>query len=180
MRQYTLIDGSAALDGVPDSIDPSEWLAGKRMSDPGVLELKFSLESGKFRSAIIGGFLPLFHVKFAEVLNSFPVDNIQYYPVKILDQNDGSVEENYLLANIIGLIDCVDLEKSKLKHWKSGMGFNFESMVIDESKTNGAKIFRIESDPTKIVITEDLKDFLVSKEILSGVEVVRTEDYSDW
>jgi hypothetical protein len=29
IKQDTLIEGSVALDGLPESIDPSEWLLGK-------------------------------------------------------------------------------------------------------------------------------------------------------
>jgi hypothetical protein len=53
--------------------------------------------------------------------------------------------------------------------------------VIDERKTNGLSIFRIKDDPSLIIINERLKQHLVDElNILVGVDVIKTEDYSRW
>jgi hypothetical protein len=108
------------------------------------------------------------------------VDNIAYYPVTLRDQNTNEVEGGYWLVNILGLLDCVDMAKSKVKWWPSGMGFNFLSMVIDEQKTHGAKLFRLKDDPTKVIINEELKAFFDKTDMLVGVKLIKTEDYSDF
>ena len=53
-------------------------------------------------------------------------------------------------------------------------------MVIDESKTHGAKIFRLKDRPSRLIISEDLKVHLEKSDTLYGVEVLKTEDFSDW
>lgn len=56
MRQDTMIDGSRSLDGVPDDMDPLEWMQGKYMPPPKEdLVLNLSLESGDYRGDILGG-----------------------------------------------------------------------------------------------------------------------------
>jgi hypothetical protein len=53
-------------------------------------------------------------------------------------------------------------------------------MALDESKTDGAKIFRLKEDPTKVIIHEDLKRFFDETDMLVGVKLIRTEDYADF
>lgn len=183
MRQDTLIDGARSLDGVPDEIEALDWIQGKHMPDPAPgkkLVFELSLESGDYRGDIIDGFLTLYSDELKEALASFGVDNIVYYAVGLHDQNTDTFEGGYWLANIIGLFDCVDMDKSQTKPWVSGIGYDFLSMVIDESKTNGAKIFRLKDDPTKVIIHEDLKLHLEASGAVVGVKLIKTENYSDW
>lgn len=170
-----------ALDGLPDEIDALDWVSGKIMDRPAEdLIVDLSLESGDYRGHIIDGFATLYHESLKEALDSLGVDNILYFPVRLRHQDDGSTEGGYLLTNIIGLLDCVDMAKSKVKYWPSGMGFDFLSMAIDETKTNGAKIFRLKDDPTKVIINQELKDYFDRTDMLVGVILTQAEDYSDW
>jgi hypothetical protein len=169
---------------LPDTMDPLEWIQGRHMPDPSPeqkLILDLSLESGDYRGDIVDGFLTLYSDDLKDALNRLGVDNIEYYPVVLRDQNADTLEGGYSIANIIGLLDCVDMSRSKVKRWRSGMGFHFLSMVIDEQKTHGAKIFRLSDDPTKVIINEDLKKYLVDEtDMLVGVTVLKTEEYADF
>ena len=181
MKQYTLVEGVASLDGLPDDMDPMDWLQGKVIVPPPKdLVLDLSLNSGDFRGDIIGTFATLYSDELKEALETLSVDNVQFFPVRLRDQNDGTTEGGFWLVNIIGLYDCVDVGKSKIKPWVTGIGFDFLSMVLDESKTNGAKIFRLKDDPTKVIINQELKDYFDQTDMLVGVELIQTEDYSDW
>ena len=184
MKQYTLIEGCAAIDAVPDNIDSLDWIQGKHMSDPGngngPLTLDLSLESGDYRGDIIDGLLTLYSDELKEGLEKFGINNITYYPVRLRDQETNETEGGYWIANITVSLDCIDMDKSKIEYRSSGMGFNFLSMVIDESKTNDSKIFRLKKSPTKVIINEELKLHLEENDCLYGVELIKTEDYSDW
>lgn len=181
IKQDVSIEGCAAIDGLPDDMDALDWMQGKRMTKPdSELVLKLALESGDYRGHMITGLSTLFHEDLKDELEKLNVDNIMYYPVRLLDQNTNTTEGGYLLANIIGLLDCIDMEKSNTKPWATGIGFDFLSMVIDSEKTNGAKIFRLKVDPTKIIINQELYDHFISTDMLVGVNLIKTEDYSDW
>lgn len=175
--------GAAAIDGVPDNIDSLDWLRGGLMAsttnrDPLLLDL--ALESGSFRGQIIDGLLTLYRSKLCNALIDFGIDNVQYYPVVLRDQETGKTEDDYFLVNIIGLLDCVDMDKSEVNWWPSGMGFDFVSMAIDEVKTQGLSIFRLKDDPTKVLISDDLKNHLEKNKILGGVKLIEPKDYSDF
>ena len=184
MRQDASVEGSCALDGLPDNMDSLEWMQGRHMPSPSPdrkLILDLSLESGDYRGDIIDGFLTLYSDDLKGALEQQGVDNIEYFPVGLRDQNTNTLEGGYSIANIIGLLDCVDMEKSKVKWRRSGRGFHFLSMVLDERKTHGAKLFRLGADPTKVIINEDLKQYLVDEtDLLVGVKIMRTEDYADF
>ncbi|MDY8135417.1 imm11 family protein [Aquimarina sp. 2201CG5-10] len=184
MKQYKLIEGCAAIDGVPDNIDSLDWTQGKGTADPSnknaPLTLDLTLESGDYRGDIIDGLLTLYSDELKEGLEKLEVNNIMYYPVRLRDQETNKTEGGYWVANIIGLLDCIDMNKSKIEYRSSGIGFNFLSMVIDESKTNNSKIFRLKQSPTKVIINEELKLHLEENDCLYGVELIKTEDYSDW
>lgn len=175
--------GAAAIDGVPDNMDPLDWIKGTVMPPPTEgqnLMLDLSLESGSFRGAIIDGLLTLYHKKLCKALKDFGVDNIQYYPVLLRDQESGKTEDNYFLVNIIGLIDCIDMATSRVQPWPSGRGFDFLSMSIDETKTQGLSIFRLKDDPTKVLISAPLKDFVEKNKVMVGVRLIDPKDYSDF
>lgn len=57
--------------------------------------------------------------------------------------------------------------------------FEILSLVIDETKTNGAKIFRLYNDPTLVIINQELKDYFDETDRLVGVDLIQTEMYSE-
>ncbi len=184
-KQNTLTKQSPlAIDSVPDFICPSDWIKGESMAAPTqngeALQLELSPSGGQFKSGIIDGLLTLYHYRLYDALIEFGINNIQCFPVTLHNQQTDESIVNYRLVNIIGLLDCIDFEKSKTKDWPSGRGFDFLSMVIDRNKVNNLALFRLKDDPTKVIINEDLKDYLQSKKMTSGIQFIATEDYSDW
>lgn len=152
---------------------------------PTDLVLNLSIQSGDYLGSMINSFLPLFHKTLKKALENYGIDNVQYFPVTLVDPNAQTEEDKHItsffVANIIGRLDCVDLNKSKVNYWPSQRGYDLLSTVIDEQKTNGQKIFRIKDDPTLIIINEELKYYLVDQlDEVAGVDVIKTEDYSRW
>lgn len=166
-------------DLFPDSIEPTDWLKGKIIdSPPENLTLDLSLKDGQNYGSVILSYLTLFHYKLEEALTNFGIDTIQYTPVNLREQNSDKILTAYFLVNIIGIYDCLHKNESKKLNFRSSRSFN-----IDESKTNGAKIFRIYEDPTLIFVTEDLKNYLQSLTgdlSLYNVSFEKTENYYNW
>jgi len=182
MRQDTLIDGSRSIDGIPSNIDLEEWIKGIPVPLPGEnLVLDLSLESGEYRGDIIDGFLTCYSDELKEALESQRINNVEYYSIRLRNQETNKTEGGYWLVNIIGRYDCIDLKKSKISRSDSDVDENdykILSLAIDKTKTNGAKIFRLYNDPTLIIINQELKDYFDKTDMLVGVDLIQTEMYS--
>ena len=183
MKQDTEIEGSRIVMDVPDSINPLEWIQGKPVKHPGEnLILDLSKDSGNYIGDITSGLVTIFHDELKEALDKIEVDNIEYYPIRLRNSYTKKTEGGHWLVNIIGCYDCVDLEKSKIRRSDSDIDENdFEilSLVIDETKTKGAKIFRLYNDPTLMIINQELKDYFDETDMLVGVDLIQTEMYSE-
>lgn len=183
LDQDAEIEGSAAVDGLPESMDPIDWIRGKIMpAPPKDLILNLSEASGNYRGDIIDGLITLYHDSLKKVLTDFGVDNIQYFPVKLRNPAGSTrpmpVENGYWIANIIGVIKCVDRKNSTLIPLPSGIGEDLGPFQILASKTKGAPIFRLAEDPTLVIVTEKLVDHLIASEIC-GVRCRNTKTEFD-
>lgn len=184
ISQDTLIEGSRSVMDVPDNIDPLEWVQGKLVKHPGEnLILDLSRNSGNYIGHITSGLVTIYHDELKEALDKMDVDNIEYYPIRLRNQKTKKTEGGHWLVNIIGRYDCIDMEKSKIKRSDSDVDetdFEILSLAIDETKTNGAKIFRLYNDPTLVIINQELKDYFDKTDMLVGVTLLQTELYSEW
>ena len=174
LDQDAEIEGSAAIDDLPESMDPIDGIGGKILSAPPKdLILNLSEASGDYRGSIIDGLITLYHDTLKKTLTEFGIDNIQYFPVKLRNPPGSKrpmpVESNYWIANIIGLIECVDRENSTLIPLPSGIGEDLGPFQILESKTKGAPLFRLAESPTLVIVTEKLARHLIA----SGIRGVR-------
>lgn len=162
----------------PDTIDPLDWINGRIMPDPGPMGVKLSHKEERFRGGIIGGLLPLFHQYFIDELTRLGIDNIQYFPVE-LEDSEGNVEYTYSLANVIGLIEAVNVNASVIKPRASGGHGRLFSFKIDHHKARDHRLFRLAEAPTLIIIDEYLwKDILAFNP--PGVMLLPTERYDGY
>lgn len=184
IRQDTLIEGSRIVMDVPDNIDPLEWIQGKPVTHPGEnLILDLSENSGDYIGDIISGAVTIYHDELKNALEIMGVNNIEYYPIRLRNPYTKNTEGGYWLVNIIGCYDCIDLGKSEIERSDSNVDeddFEIMSLAIDETKTNGAKIFRLKTNPTLVIINQELKDYFDETDMLVGVELLQTEMYSEW
>jgi hypothetical protein len=173
-EQDTLIEGGAAVNDLPASMDLLDWVDGKIMPDPGSdLVLDLSKASGDYRGDIISGVITLYHTELKNALTKFGVDNIQYFPVVIRNQNNSELKSGYWIANIIGLIECVDKDKSVIEPRPSGIGGYLHSFEIDEKRVKGASIFRLAEAPTLVIVADKLANYLAESGTV-GVRFVKT------
>lgn len=71
-----------------------------------------------------------------KVLLENGINNMDAYPCVILNKETGFKSLDYIAINLIGLIESVDLEKSKILNQNSSqkIDLDFEGVVIDELK----------------------------------------------
>jgi len=158
------------------TLDPLDFLDGKPLDDPGELHIKLSPRSSEFRGHIIQGVSTLFHRDFIAELSRLAIANIQCFPVH-MHAPDGMVEKAFSIANIIGLVDAVDIENSTLDEKIPGIRQTLYSFTIDNTKTKGLRMFRILHAPSLIIIDETLREELLNS---VGVLIYPTEEYNGW
>jgi len=167
------VEGAASVTEVPKGLNLNEWLAGEGMNIPEGEEIQALLSSGSgdFRGDLMAGVLPLFHEDFLDTLKEFGIDDIQSQSVELKDQNTGELEHGYYMANIPSLIKCI-----KNYDLKSSSHLEPELFEVDNEKTQGLHIFRPVENPKLIVISQELNEFLTSKEVVA-VRTIPTVEY---
>ncbi len=164
---------------VPEDLDPADWIDGRIMAPPrDPIRMSLSPRSGRYRGCIIGGIVTLFHQVFRDELTRLGIDNLQYFPVE-LENQEGKVEKKYSLVNVVGLLEAVDFQTSVIEARASGGRGRLRSFNIDPAATRGQKLFRIVENPTLIVIDESLRESLL-KFNPPGVLMLPTERYEGY
>lgn len=111
------------------------------------------------------GSIPLFRDDLIESMTCGGVDNLDLYNVIIHDPDTGTDYTNYKAANIIGVVSAADMEKSNATIHPGGpiIDVDFDGLVVDESRTGGALIFRLAESTSTILIHEKLRDHLLAE-----------------
>ena len=164
---------------LPDEIDLIESIMGKKPKFD-ELPIKIPAEINEDEEIvytdIINPGVPLFSQKMKSALDQFGVNNIDYYPVLIIDEETKETLAEYWLAIVIDIISCIDLDNTQFKQSASGQTV-ITQFSIDNSKVAGSKLFRFHNIPGLIIINEELKDEL-SKIEFKGVSFKHTKEYN--
>jgi len=153
------------------------WVGGVKIDVDLPTPLQFFLDpdSGDFLPTFFEPSIPLMSEKMLSVLTNAGVDNIQTYDTDVYDKNSKKIEETYFAINVVGRIECVDLEKSVYKAKKSSKRLRFKKIIIDENKTHGALLFRLHEKPSEVVIHDSVKEHL-EKANLPGLEFKKASE----
>lgn len=114
----------------------------------------------------------------SELLTQVGVDNIQYFPAELLDKKTGTRIDDYLVGNIVGIVDAIDMEKSVIdEDSPPRIAMRFETMVIDPVKCKGNLLFRLMHRQNLIVIAQPVAEkFRENK--LPFIHIVEPEDFA--
>jgi hypothetical protein len=98
--------------------------------------------------------IPLMSSSLVDALRQSGVDNIQSFRAILRNPSTREEWRNYLAVNVIGLLSCADMGKSKFTAIGGfGTGLvEFENLVLDRNRTVGALLFRLGESPKTIVI----------------------------
>ena len=84
----------------------------------------------------------------------------------IRDPKTGTVYSSYKAVTLVGLIACADLGASEhVSYGTPVVDVDFDSLVIDETRTYGALVFRLAECVTGIVVHEKVKQCLEDRGI---------------
>lgn len=103
--------------------------------------------------------IPVMRDDVLAALRAAGVDNIQTFDAVLVNPDTGERHVNYKAYNIVGLVACADMQASQLMGTSnSTMGdVDFLGLVIDESKTGGALLFRLAESINAVVVHEQVK-----------------------
>ena len=139
---------------------PSRWITGHLMGEPKEpLTVEFWQNGGDGQAELLLDSIPVFSKSLIKSLENSGVDNLQTFPINIIERDEGTINEQYLAVNILGCIKCADMELSEYTDI-TGEGLfavNFRKLVIDEEKARGQYIFRLAESVSSIIIHESVK-----------------------
>ena len=119
----------------------------------------------------------VFSKRLRDLLQNIAVDNIQYFDFDIVYPKGNNVYTDYKIANVVGLVDCVDKDKSDLTFYDSGTIEFIDKLVLDESKIPPElNVFRLSNRSTLTIVHQSVKDAVVNAGI-TGCVFYKVEEY---
>lgn len=117
----------------------------------------------------------IFSQKFIEVLAELKVTDIQYFDADVTYEPTGE-KVSYKVANVLGLVEGLDREKSDLILSPQGNVLEIEHMCLDEERLLEQKIFRLQEDSMLIIVHKSIKE-AVERAGLKGFMFVTDDEY---
>jgi hypothetical protein len=150
------------------------WIAGRPFSKPlTVQELLLDSAYGSDFPDFFDTTIPVMSEKLLTFLVNLGVNNIDEYAVNLNDK--GKKYQGFFAVNVIGSIDCVDLENSPYR-LRFNKPYFTGKIVIDENKVKGARFFRLLHGPGLVVVSQEIAEELMKHE-WSAVMLQPTEEY---
>jgi hypothetical protein len=120
----------------------------------------------------------LFSSRLRELLHHAGIENIQYFPALVRNPADGSETRDYSIANVLGLIACLDRSKSVVERPPSDPdGIEFiEKLALDIARIHGADFFRLGEKSQILIASERVKRVCEAAKI-TGVRFYAPADY---
>lgn len=123
---------------------------------------------------LVGGLL--ISSTLRSTLEDAGITNIEAVPAILRHPVTGARTEGSRLINVVGRFACVDAARSTIVPRPGGGSGILESFEIDETRTQGARLFRLDDKPTLIVIDARLRRQLLDAP-LDGVRLRATSVY---
>lgn len=139
----------------PSGHSGQSMIRGTAIARPMTLPLNYTMEHDEDSLPLMYAFFPnvnLMSARFVQTLASVGVDNLQLFPARITDPDTGAVYDDYFAVNVIGLVECADMDKSD--HMPLADLFFFHELVIHPEKTLGLPLFRLAESPIDIIVHE--------------------------
>lgn len=150
----------------------ASWISGAKhiMPIPDPIEVELNPE---FSTELIDAYheeIPIWSTRLIQTLQNAGVNNLDLYDAVVRDPRTNLETKEYKAVNIIGNVDCVDMEQSKYDERSEQFAREFETLVIDPDKVHGLKMFRLSERPTLVIVNEDVKNALEAAN-LRGVRI---------
>jgi hypothetical protein len=171
----------------PDGLEHEDWITGNALlKPPPIMTLTGDDDSPIVLSdVVLTGFdLPILSPKAISVLDKSGVNNIEYFPVQIRNWQNSEIEKSYKIANIVGLVSCLDRKNSNYNtfpeddtiSWLQQYSIFTEKILPIPPNKNKPLIFRLGEFPYHVLAHKTIKAAF-KKEGITGSEFILPEDY---
>lgn len=141
----SLIEGALLPDGLPE---------------PFQFEMEVGVdEEGVPKPAILYDYYqegPLMRRGFLDAVRAAGVDNLQTYRAVITEPATGRTIDDYVVANIVGLVSCANLAESQASPLADV--YFFHNLVIDPKKVGDLLMFRLAESQIEVIVHERVAD----------------------
>lgn len=120
---------------------------------------------------------PVFSDRLCSLLQDLGITNLEYVPLTLADPFAGTTRTGYRIANVIGVVDCIDRQASELELFDDGDIEFIDRLVLDPARIpSGLDIFRLAGRTTLVIVSRRLKDAIADAG-MTGCVFYRPEDY---
>jgi hypothetical protein len=161
------------------------FLAGRRFLNP-LPELEVRID--RFGQGVLTDDLVIFKnrclahsPRLRKVLYDVGVDNIDYYPLRIINEVTGEVWQSHQAANILDVIYCIDKEKSDLyidDENPSNLWF-IDRLALLEERLGDSRCFRMGERLSTVIVHRDVKEAIEAAGI-TGPVFLPAEGYREY
>lgn len=120
---------------------------------------------------------PIVSRKLCDDLFGLGVDNVDAYPVHLVDPDNDAVIDSHVALNIVGLLFAADMRKSTYTINPGGayIDTTFSKLIIDSNKVKRAMMFRLAENTSTFFVNETIRTALIKKGY-KGLEFVEAEN----
>jgi hypothetical protein len=104
-------------------------------------------------------------------IHSKGIDGIQYLPVSILDMESNVDVTNYYVANVLNIVDALNLENSDYSVMDlDGKKIYFiRKYAVTQNKVNNHNLFKLQDDEIPLFVSESIQK-MVTNENITGCD----------
>ena len=136
-------------------------ISGKEIEQWGNVVFEYNSEEGNILTDYLANLYRWFVVSddFRQLTQNIIENQVQYLPVKVIDRFTNSEVDSYFVANIVTIVDALDLENSKYDVFEldDEKIISVEKYALIGNEIVGKHIFRLKDDTIPIFVSETLK-----------------------
>lgn len=105
---------------------------------------------------------------FIDVTNNLIEEQVQYLPVKIVDRITEAEKASYFVANIVTVVDALDMHKSKYDIFELDEEkiVSVEKYVLKGDEIANNHIFKLKDDTIPVFVSEKIKQIIEDNNLL--------------
>jgi len=139
---------------------------GKYIDDWPKVEFYYNSKTSSLESEYLVNIVswPIIHKKVKEEFEKQGITGIQYLPIKLIDEITNKESNDYVVMNVLNMIEAIDLEKSEYKYNEKYDFYSFIPVTtyFDEEVCGKYDIFRASKDKIDIYVSQKIKDIVES------------------